>query len=143
MIKACINFEPTNNQEREISQLRMPKSIGQTLISSSKVAARWFIFKQVFKLQILIRTIDSTELFLQIFLVVKRGHLSNFSPHDSSEFRRSDGDAAEVVRRLCGFGEVSNDASVSCKSSCFSSPQLFSNEGGSICTLNFRLYLYV
>ena len=65
-------------QERERNELSLPKSLGQTLMSPSKVAARWFIFKQVIKLQILIRAVDSSELFLQIFFVVKRGHLSKF-----------------------------------------------------------------
>lgn len=66
-----------NNPRRSRGQLRSTKTIGQTLISC-KVAARRLIFKQVLKLQILIRAIGSTEVFLQILFVVEGGHLSDF-----------------------------------------------------------------
>lgn len=60
------------------TQSAKKKSLGQTLVPPCKVTARRLIFKQVLKLQILIGAADSTELFHQIFFVVKGGHLSIF-----------------------------------------------------------------
>lgn len=69
--------------QKERKSPQSEKSIGRTLTAVRSVAARWFIFKQVLKVQILIRAADATQLFLQICLVAKRGHRSSFGPQES------------------------------------------------------------
>lgn len=94
-----LSLQTSKERERGVDS-GCQESVGQTLTSARNVAARWFIFKQVRKLQILIGAVDSAELFLQIFLVVKRGHRSKMcfpaTPPSSDE-------AAET-RLVCWCG---------------------------------------
>lgn len=73
-----VNTAEREKEKGKPTQSAKKKSLGQTLVPPCKVTARRLIFKQVLKLQILIGAADSTELFHQIFFVVKGGHLSIF-----------------------------------------------------------------
>lgn len=137
-----VNTAEREKEKGKPTQSAKKKSLGQTLVPPCKVTARRLIFKQVLKLQILIGAADSTELFHQIFFVVKGGHLSIFFPNYSSEFTRSGRDVDGELRCRCGFGEpvvnscIGEQQKVKRTRFLFSSPRLFSYGGGSIYTLN-------
>lgn len=91
------NLTTTNNYRTvETSLPKPPKQLWQTF--SSKVAARWFIFKQVVKLQILIWAVDPAELFLQLCVVVKMCHLCSLSSNDSTVLGWKDLEAGALLR---------------------------------------------
>lgn len=109
------------------------QATGPTLTSARNVAARWLIFKQVFKLQVLIGAVDSAELFLQLVLV-KRGHRCKIRFPATPP---SSGKATETRPRCCcgsrgtcsGLNRCTGELQ-EVKRTSFLLPQL--DEGGSI-----------